>query len=106
TGVAVVVVGLSDPASPADWKELGTFAQGEKRAGFLAQDATQIPTLFGRLPEILDERHGAIDVTIRLQSPAAGAFASGNTVTGTLNVVVCPWDCVESVDIPFALRVP
>jgi hypothetical protein len=106
TGVAIVVVGLSDPSSPPDWKQLGTFAQADQGAVFWAQDATQVATIFGRLPEILDERHGAIDVTIRLQSLGAGAFASGNTVMGTLHVVVCPWECSESVDIPFALRVP
>lgn len=106
TGVAIVVVGLSDSSSPADWKQLGTFAQADQGAVFWAQNATQVPTIFGRIPEILDERHGAIDVTIRLQSPVAGAFSSGNTVMGILHVVVCPWDCTEAVDIPFALRVP
>ena len=52
-----------------------------------------MPTVFGRIPEIVDGRHGAVDVTIRLESPVAGAFASGNTVSGNLQVIICPWDC-------------
>ncbi len=106
TNVAVVAVGLSGPSGQVDRKQLGMLAQAEQGAVFWAHDATQVPTIFGRIPEILGGRHGAIDVTIRLQSSIAGAFASGNSVIGTLNVVICPWDCSESVNIPFALRVP
>jgi hypothetical protein len=106
SGVAVVVVGLSGASPLADRKRLGTFAQSEQGAVVWAQDPTQIPTVLGRLPEILDGRHGALDVTIRLESTQIGAFSSGRTVVGTLRVVVCPWDCTETVDVPFALRVP
>jgi hypothetical protein len=104
--VAVVAVGLSNPSRQVDRKKLGTLAQFEQGAVFWAQDATQVPTVFGRLPEILDGRHGAIDVTIRLASPIAGAFASGHTVVGTFHIVMCPWDCNGLIDVPFALRVP
>ena len=106
TGVAVVAVGLSGPSGQVDRKQLGMFAQGEQGAVFWARDATQVPTIFGRIPEILDGRHGAIDLTVRLQSSITGTFASGNIVMGTLDVVICPWDCTESIDVPFALRVP
>ena len=104
--VAIVAVGLSGPSREIDRKRLGTFAQGTHGAVFWAQDATQVPTVLGRLPEILDGRHGAVDVSIRLVSPVAGAFASGNTVVGTLRIEVCPWDCTNWADLPFALRVP
>ena len=36
----------------------------------------------------------------------AGAFASGNVVKGTLHLTICPWDCVDKVEFPFAVRVP
>lgn len=104
--VAIVTVGLSDSSGQVDRRKLGTFAQAEQGAVFWAQDPIQVATVFGRIPEILDGRHGAVDVKIRLRSPVAGAFASGHTVIGTLHVVVCPWECTESVDVPFALRVP
>lgn len=106
SGVAVVTVGLSPASGNFDRKKLGTLAQSETGAVFWAHDATQVPTVFGRMPAILGGRHGALDVTVRLDSPVAGAFASGNTVVGTLEVVVCPWDCTELVQVPFALRVP
>jgi hypothetical protein len=104
--VAVVAVGLLEPSGPIDSMKLGTLAQAEHGAVFWAQHPTQIPTVFGRLPEILDGRHGAIDVTIRLESPSAGTFVTGRTVAGTLRVLYCPWDCDSWIDVPFALRVP
>lgn len=106
SGVAVVAVGLSPASGDVDRKKLATLAQSETGAVFWARDATQVPTVFGRMPEILAGRHGALDVTVRLGSPVAGAFASGNTVVGTLEIIVCPWDCTELVQVPFALRVP
>ena len=104
--VAVFAIGLSEPSGPVDLWKLGMLAQAAQGAVFWAQDATQVPTVLGRLPEILDGRHAAVDVTIRLESPVDGAFASGRTVGGTLHVVICPWDCTDSIDVPFALRVP
>jgi hypothetical protein len=104
--VSVVAVGLSGPTEPADRERLGPIAQFENGAVFWAQDATQVPTVFGRIPDIVGGRHGAVDVTIRLESPVGGAFASGNTVAGTLQVVICPWDCTELLDVPFGLHVP
>lgn len=106
TGVAVVAVGLSDPSLQVDRKNLARFAQAERGAVFWAPDAINVPTILGRIPQILDGRHGAVDVRIRLESPVAGAFASGNTVSGNLQVIVCPWDCDVLVTVPFALRVP
>ncbi len=104
--VSVVAVSLSDASGRIDRERLGTIAQSEHGAVFWAQDATQVPTVFGRLPEILGGRHSAIDVSIRLESPVAGAFASGRTIVGTMQLVICPWDCTELLDVPFALRVP
>jgi hypothetical protein len=104
--VSVVGVGLSDPSGEVDRERLGPFAQFADGAVFWARDATQVPTVFGRLPDIVGGRHGAVDVTIRLESPVAGAFSSGNTVVGTLQFVICPWDCTELLDVPFGLHVP
>ena len=106
TGVAVVVVGLSDPSGRVDGNSSarlrrpirGRFSGHRMRRRCRRSSAVS--------PSFLDGRHGAIDVTIHLQSPVARAFASGNTVIGTLHVTICPWECSESVDIPFALRIP
>jgi hypothetical protein len=106
TGVQVVTVALADPAGRVDQKTLALFAHNEGGAAIWARDPKQVPTIFGRLPAILDGRHGAIDVTIQLQSPVRGAFASGQIVAGMARVEVCPWDCDQSVDIPFAVRIP
>ena len=106
TDVPIVAVGLSDPSGQVDRKNLGTFAQAEQGVVFWAREARQVPTIFGRLPEILDGGHAALDVTIQLQSSVSGAFASGNVVYGTLQVEICPWDCDHSVEVPFALRIP
>lgn len=105
-GVPVFVVALSDTFQPVDIMKLGAFAQAGQGAVFWARDAAQVPTVFGRIPEILDERHGAVDITVRLESSLAGAFTSGKTVAGTLQVIVCPWDCTDYVDVPFALHIP
>ena len=106
TGVAVLAVELADSIGRFDRQRLGPLAQADQGAVFWAQEADQIPTILGRIPEVLDGRHPAIDVTIRLQSPVAGAFESGNTVTGTLRVMACPWDCDLPMSFPFGLRVP
>ena len=108
TDVPIVAVGLSVPyGNRSTRKNLGAFAQAEQGIVFWAQEARQVPTIFGRLPEILDGGHAAVDVTIQLQSSVSGAFASGNVVYGTLQVEICPWDyCDHSVEVPFALRIP
>jgi hypothetical protein len=106
TGVGIVSIELADPIGRFDSKRLGPLAQAEQGTVFWANDADQIPTILGRLPEVLDGRHTAIDVTIQLASPVAGAFAPGNTVDGTLRVMVCPWDCDLPMSFPFGLRVP
>jgi hypothetical protein len=106
TGVAVVSIQLADPIGQFDSKRLGPLAQARHGAVFWARDADQIPTILGRLPEVLDGRHTAIDVTIQLESHVAGAFAPGNAVDGRLQVMVCPWDCDLAMSFPFGLRVP
>ena len=106
SGVSIVAVGLSPTSGAIDRKRLGTWAQSPQGSVFWARDAAQVPTIFGRVPEILDGRHGALDVSVRLESPIAGAFTSGNTVLGTLKVTLCPWECTDMVSVPFALRVP
>ena len=104
--MSIITVGLSDPSGQVDRKGLGTFAQSEHGAVFWARDAKQVPTIFGRLPAILGGRDIAMDAGIRLESTVPGAFAPGSLVVGTLRVVICPWDCNQSLDIPFAVRIP
>jgi hypothetical protein len=106
TDVAIVAVGLADSGGRFGRKQLGPLAQSESGAVFWAEDAAQLPTILGRIPEVLDGRHTAIDVTIELQSPVVGAFAPGNTVEGALQVWACPWDCNLPLSFPFGLRVP
>ena len=95
-----------DAAGDFDRSGVGPLAQSDQGVVFWADDARQIPTIVGRIPEVLDGRHAATDVRIRLESPVAGAFNPGNLVSGTLQVTVCPWDCNVLVSLPFALRVP
>jgi hypothetical protein len=104
--VHFAVVGFPDPSQLAARKKLGALAQSALGTIFWAQDPMQVPTVIGRIPAILSGRHPAVDVTMRLKSPVAGTFASGRTVFGTLRVVVCPWECTESADVPFTLHIP
>jgi hypothetical protein len=104
--VELVAVGRADSGGRFDRVGLGPLSQSHHGIVFWADNPRQIPTILGRVPEVLDGRHAAMDVAIELESPVAGAFASGNTVSGNLQVIVCPWDCSVLVTVPFALRVP
>ena len=111
-GVPIIAVGLSDPSGQVDRKGLGTFAQSVQGAVFWAREATQVPTIFGRLPAILDGLEAAVDVNVRLESSVPGTFAPGNLVAGTFRLEVCV-TCddllaagIWPLEIPFALRIP
>jgi hypothetical protein len=104
--VSIVTVGLGDAEGHVDAGLLGTFAEGEHNAVFWAADARQVPTILGRLPAILDGRHAAIDISFELHSTVGGAFASRNVVKGTLHLMICPWECTDELELPFAVRVP
>jgi hypothetical protein len=112
TGVPIIAVGLSDPSGQVDRKGLGTFAQSVQGAVFWAREATQVPTIFGRLPAILDGLEGAVDVSVRLESGVPGTFAPGNLVLGAFWLEVCV-HCDDflaaelwPLEIPFAMRIP
>ena len=55
---------------------------------------------------MLDGRHAAVDISFELHATVGQAFASGNVVKGTFHLTLCPWDCTEEVEFPFAVRVP
>ena len=111
-GVPIIAVGLSDPSGQVDRKGLGTFAQSVQGAVFWAREATQVPTIFGRLPAILDGLEAAVDVNVRLESSVPGTFAPGNLVAGTFRLEVCVTcddllaAAIYPLDIPFAVRIP
>ena len=111
-GVPIIAVGLSDPSGEVDRKGLGTFAQSLQGAVFWARGATQVPTIFGRLPAILDGLEGAVDVNVQLESGVPGTFAPGSLIAGTFRLEVCV-QCddllaasIYPLDIPFAVRIP
>jgi hypothetical protein len=106
-GIFVAAIRLADPSGRTSVKALSMFAQGENGATFRATDPRQVATIMGTLPAILHGRGGAVDATIHLQSPVAGAFASGRIVYGQAQLLVCPWDsCDPPIDVPFAVRIP
>jgi len=106
SGVAVVTVGLADANGSADPETLGLLAQGaEGSAAFWARQPDQIPTSLGAAAAYLAGTMGTMVATFTITSTVPGAFASGRTVLGQVQLEVCPWDCLYT-DIPFAVRIP
>ncbi len=106
TGVAIVTVGLGDAAGTADHEALGLLSQGTANgAAFWAPNPKQLTMVLGDVHSFLAGSKDILEVAFRIQSPVAGAFASGRTVIGQVSLEVCPWECTYTV-IPFVVRVP
>ena len=106
SGVAVVTVGLADANGSADPETLGLLAQGaEGSAAFWARQPDQIATSLGAAAAYLAGTKGTMLATFTITSTVPGAFVSGRTVLGQVQLEVCPWDCLYT-DIPFAVRIP
>lgn len=106
SGVAVVTVGLADANGTADLEALGLLAQGaEGSAAFWARQPDQIATSLGAAAAYLAGTKGKMLATFTITSTVPGAFSSGRTVLGQVQLEVCSLDCVYT-DIPFAVRIP
>jgi hypothetical protein len=84
----------------------GVSYESTRRADDHLEITVTLHPIFGRVPAILGGLDIAMDVNARLESTVPGAFARGSLVVGTLRLVICPWDCDQSLDIPFAVRIP
>jgi hypothetical protein len=104
-GVPMIAVGLGAPSVHTNTRALGVFAQGENDVVFWADNPQGLATILGAVPAILGGQYPAMNVTIHLETPVAGAFASGRLVSGFVDFLVCPWDC-NAIAIPFAVRIP
>lgn len=106
SGVAIVTVGLGDAAGTADHETLGLLSQSTANgAAFWAANPKQLTMVLGDVHSLLARSKDTLEVAFRIQSPVAGAFASGRTVIGQVSLWVCPWDCQYTV-IPFVVQVP
>ncbi len=106
TGVALVTVGVGDAAGTADLEALGRLSQGTGGgAAFWAPDPRQLTAVLGGVHSFLAGSKDTLEVAFRIESPVAGAFASGRTVIGQVSLEVCPMACSYTV-IPFVVQVP
>ncbi len=106
TGIAIVTIGLADTAGNADHETLGLLAQGAQHgAAFWAQNPKQLAPILGNVHVFLGDFKDSLQATFRIQTPVAGAFASGRSVLGTVQLEVCPFDCFYTF-VPFVVRIP
>jgi hypothetical protein len=92
SGVAVVTVGLADANGSADLETLGLLAQGAQgSAAFWARQPDQIATSLGAAAAYLAGTKGTMLATFTITSTVPGAFSSGRTVLGQVQLEVCPY---------------
>jgi hypothetical protein len=104
--VPIVTVGLGGAAGAADHEALGLLSQGAGNgAAYWAPNPQQLTMVLGDVHSFLARSKDTLEVAFRIQSPVAGAFASGRTVIGQVSLEVCPWDCINTV-VPFVIQVP
>lgn len=106
SGVPIVTVGLGGAAGAADHEALGLLSQAVANgAAYWAPNPQQLTMVLGDVHSFLARSKDTLEVAFRIQSPVAGAFASGRTVIGQVSLEVCPWDCIYTV-VPFVVQVP
>lgn len=106
TDVAIVTVGLPSVDGEVDRESLGLLAQSTPRgAAFWAESPEQLAMTVSGAHSYLALKKDLMEVTFRIQTSVAGAFASGRTVLGTITLEECPWDCYYT-NIPFVVKVP
>jgi hypothetical protein len=106
TGTQLIVMGMADDAGRFDRRTLAPLAQSPNSTIIWYYGPYLLPTVMGRIPDLVAQRLGGTDLAFHLTSPQPGAFASGNLVSGNLTVTVCPWDCNLDLHVPFVFRVP
>jgi hypothetical protein len=106
SGVPIVTVGLGGAAGATDHEALGLLSQGAANgAAYWAPNPQQLTMVLGDVHSLLAGSKDTLEVAFRIQSPVAGAFASGRTVIGQVSLEVCPWECYSTL-IPFVVQVP
>jgi hypothetical protein len=104
--IAIVTIGVPAADGVVDREALGLLAQGSPRgAAFWAEGPEQLAMTVSSAHSYLAQQKGLMEVTFQIQSPVAGAFASGRSVLGTLTLVECPWDCMYT-NVPYVVQIP
>jgi len=105
-GVRIVTIGLTRDGSAADYETMNLLAQtAYAGAALWLDDPTQFGMATADVHSYLGDFKPFVRATFRIESPTAGAFASGRTVLGKLRFWDCPWDCYDVV-VPFAVKIP
>jgi Carboxypeptidase regulatory-like domain len=105
--VRIVTVGLATATSGVDHGMLGLLSQASTQGGatFWLTHPNQMAVAMVDAYSFLGGYKPFVRARFRIESPTAGAFASGRTVLGRVKFLVCPWDC-EYVSVPFAAKIP
>jgi hypothetical protein len=77
-------------------------------AAYWAPNPQQLTMVLGDVHSLLARSKDTLEVAFRIQSPVAGAFASGRTVIGQVSLEFCPWQCIYTIYtvVPFVVQVP
>lgn len=106
TDIAIVTIGVPSADGVVDREALGLLAQGTPRgAAFWAEGPEQLAMTVSSAHSYLARQKDLMEVTLQIQSPVAGAFASGRSVLGGLSLVECHWECIYT-NIPFVVQIP
>lgn len=107
TGVSIVTVGYGSETQPADTATLALLAQGAPGGAFFwTTEGDQLAPALRTVRKYLAYLKKTAVVTFRIESPVAGAFASGRTVLGSVRHVYACWDECYEAPIPFAVTIP
>lgn len=81
------------------------LAQRTGGMSVVSGDPADASIAMAAVTELLGGRAATLESTVRVEATAPGAFASGRTVRGRLEVDVCPWDCEQTL-VPFSVTLP
>lgn len=105
-GIPIVTIGFAGSGTSAQHESMNLLVQSHwGGAALWLDEPSQFAAAMADAQALLNELKPASFATFRLESPTAGAFASGRTVLGKLRFEDCPWDCYE-VTVPFAVKIP
>lgn len=105
--VRIVTVGLATGTGGVDHGLLSLLSQAYTHGGatFGLAHPNQMAAAMVDAYSFLGGYKPFVRARFRIESPTAGAFASGRTVLGRVKFLACPWDC-EFVTVPFAAKIP
>jgi hypothetical protein len=105
-GVRIVMIGIGGSGTAARHESMNLLAQSNwGGASLWLDDPSQFAAAVADAYSYLADVKPYVRATFRIESPTAGAFASGRTVLGKVRFEDCPWDCY-GVTIPFAVQIP